>query len=411
MSFVPGQRPWSQLNSNWQGIFNVVGELPNVLGSSLQMGVPNVQLGDLAYVTTGVPGLYVCTSPTQGAAVWVLLSGGGGGSVPPLLYTVFVGKNGIDGTADGSIGKPFLTVQAAMEYAWTTYVLPFGPQPVPPFLRPCVFVSAGTYDDGDLVLPPQICVMGEGFNHSRITGNWTIDARWSNYPPPGALVPDDMRSSWINVGLFGQVNIDFNTFSSNEGKLYALGCRFAGNVVIAEKRVNPVSNSLTATACEFLGDLTLIGIPTILEGCVTRGGTLFITQAIGGVFVDVDNIFQSSGGSLGNVVVTSLNAVMPPYDCTFGHSVQPGCSLTLDGQYIVIKADVSSLPLQSLITLMGGAPSVDALITRVNQANFSGATIDRPTAPYVAQPWFDTTLVIPIWWNGAAWINAAGVLV
>ena len=80
MSFVPGQRPWSQLNSNWQGIFNVVGELPNVLGSSLQMGVPNVQLGDLAYVTTGVPGLYVCTSPTQGAAVWVLLSGGGGGT-------------------------------------------------------------------------------------------------------------------------------------------------------------------------------------------------------------------------------------------------------------------------------------------------------------------------------------------
>jgi hypothetical protein len=342
----------------------------------------------------------------------------GGGSDPDLMtYTVFVAKNGNDGTGDGSVEKPFVTVQAAMEYAWTTYVLPLGPQPASPFTRPCVFVNAGTYDDGSLVLPPQICVMGEGFNHSRIVGDWSIDARWSNYvpaslpSPPSVLVPNDFRSSWINVGLFGAIDFDFDTVFSNEGKIYALGCRFGGNVTIAEKRVNPVSNSLTMSLCEILADLTLIGIPTLLESCVMKGGTLFITQAIGTVFADVDNIFESSGGSLSNIVVTSLNGVMPPYDCKFSHFAQAGTTLTLNGIYSRVQADLGAIPLQGLIGLASSA-SLNQII-RLNQLNWSGVTAERPPSGlYIGQQYYDTSLGaagLPIWWNGAAWINAAGV--
>jgi hypothetical protein len=305
-----------------------------------------------------------------------------------------------------------------MEYAWTTYVLPVEPQPSSPFTRPCVFVNAGTYVEAALVLPPQICVMGLGFNHSRIVGNWTIDARWSNYvpaslpSPPSVLVPSDMRSSWINVGLFGTVSFDFDPVFSNEGKIYALGCRFAADVTIAEKRVNPVSNSITFTTCEFLSDLTLIGIPTLMEGCVTKGGTLFITQAIGGSPSDVDNIFESSGGSIGNIVVTSLNGVMPAYSCTFAHLAQPDTTLTLNGAFSLIKADLGSVPLQSAVVLAGGASL--SQIFRINQLNWSGVTASRPVAPYVGQQYYDTALGaagLPIWWNGAAWMDAAGVLV
>jgi hypothetical protein len=350
----------------------------------------------------GLPDVWIAASNASG-------TGPPGPGVPPKLYTVYVGKNGNDGTADGSIGKPFLTVQAAMEFAWTTYVLPVEPQPVSPFRRPCVYVNAGTYDDGPLVLPPQICVMGEGFNHSRIVGNWTIDARWSNYvpaslpSPPSVLVPSDMRSSWINVGLFGTVSFDFNTVFSNEGKIYALGCRFGNTVTIAEKRVNPVSNSVTFTACEFLSDLTLIGIPALLEGCVTKGGTLFITQAIGSNPADVDNIFESSGGSIGNIVITSLNGVMPAYSCTFAHLAQPDTTLTLNGTFSLIKADLGGVPLQSLVVLAGGANLNQ--IFRINQLNWSGVTLDRPAGPYVGQQYFDVTLTRPIWWDGAAWIT------
>lgn len=42
----------------------------------------------------------------------------------------------------------------------------------------------------------------------------------------------------------------------------------------------------------------------------------------------------------------------------------------------------------------------------------SGTTLDRPGAQlFVGQPYFDTTLNIPIWWNGKHWVNSAGTTV
>lgn len=42
-----------------------------------------------------------------------------------------------------------------------------------------------------------------------------------------------------------------------------------------------------------------------------------------------------------------------------------------------------------------------------------GATAKRPTATptfalSVGQTYFDTSLGIPIWWNGTAWVNSSG---
>lgn len=41
----------------------------------------------------------------------------------------------------------------------------------------------------------------------------------------------------------------------------------------------------------------------------------------------------------------------------------------------------------------------------------SGNTASRPVAFSIGQPYFDTTLGHQIWWNGAAWVNAAGAVV
>jgi hypothetical protein len=42
----------------------------------------------------------------------------------------------------------------------------------------------------------------------------------------------------------------------------------------------------------------------------------------------------------------------------------------------------------------------------------SGTTTQRPTANLqVGQQFFDTTLVLPIWWTGTKWINASGTAV
>lgn len=341
---------------------------------------------------------------------WVSV-GSGSGSGGLLENHVFVAKNGNDTGADGSISKPFLTVQAAMEYAWTTYVFPLGPQPTSPFTRPTVYVCAGTYDDGPLVLPPQICVLGQGFNHSRIVGDWTIDIRWANYSPPtlpsppSVLVPNDFRSSWLNVGLFGNIDINFDVNVSNEGKLYAIDVRFGGNVTLTEKTANPVSNSATFSGVEFLGDVTLNGIPTVFEHVFVRSGTLYVNQSIG---TGVDNLVTSDG-SIGNIVITSTSPLAPVYDCSFGHVVQPGATLVLNGPYISIRADITSLPIQPLITFNGGTTT--KIISMINQICFSDITPNRPTSPTVGLMFFDTTLGIPIWFNGVNWINAMGGIV
>lgn len=42
----------------------------------------------------------------------------------------------------------------------------------------------------------------------------------------------------------------------------------------------------------------------------------------------------------------------------------------------------------------------------------SGVTAKRPTKfLWVGRRFFDTTLGIPIWYNGAAWVNASGAVV
>jgi hypothetical protein len=42
----------------------------------------------------------------------------------------------------------------------------------------------------------------------------------------------------------------------------------------------------------------------------------------------------------------------------------------------------------------------------------SGNTADRPAVQlYIGQTYYDTTLGIPIWWNGTVWKNASGTTV
>jgi hypothetical protein len=42
----------------------------------------------------------------------------------------------------------------------------------------------------------------------------------------------------------------------------------------------------------------------------------------------------------------------------------------------------------------------------------SGVTADRPAVQlHIGQTYYDTTLGIPIWWNGTVWKNASGTTV
>jgi hypothetical protein len=54
---------------------------------------------------------------------------------------------------------------------------------------------------------------------------------------------------------------------------------------------------------------------------------------------------------------------------------------------------------------------IDAFTQYVSIPN-SGTTEQRPGAQvYVGQMYFDTTLNIPVWWNGKHWVNSSGTTV
>jgi hypothetical protein len=55
-----------------------------------------------------------------------------------------------------------------------------------------------------------------------------------------------------------------------------------------------------------------------------------------------------------------------------------------------------------------------ALVSQLRflQAPDAGTTGQRPvTGLYVGQPFFDTTLGLPVWWRGDGWVNAVGATV
>ena len=55
--------------------------------------------------------------------------------------------------------------------------------------------------------------------------------------------------------------------------------------------------------------------------------------------------------------------------------------------------------------------NLDAFLTAISTPQ-NGATADRPTQNLqVGQFYFDTTLGIPIWYNGTVWKNASGTTV
>jgi hypothetical protein len=59
-------------------------------------------------------------------------------------------------------------------------------------------------------------------------------------------------------------------------------------------------------------------------------------------------------------------------------------------------------PGQNLDAIRRSANAIFALLTA------SGPTASRPAASFTGQPYFDTTLGFPVWWNGSAWVNSSG---
>jgi hypothetical protein len=78
---------------------------------------------------------------------------------------------------------------------------------------------------------------------------------------------------------------------------------------------------------------------------------------------------------------------------------------------ITINADASAGP--NVDTLSGYTGTIIKRFIDQDTALLlnTGVTGSRPTAVQIGQRYFDTTLGIPIWWNGTHWVNASGTTV
>ena len=265
-------------------------------------------------------------------------------------FFFYVAKNGNDTTGNGSVARPYLTVQAGINAAKLVATVT---------TRACVMVMPGTYTE-TYVLPANVLIKGQGYNQSRLIGNWTLDA---NFTPAG-----DHRSGWSDVGLFGgTITANFLALTSNEGKLYSWNTRFGGAIVATSfSTINQWLNF----GGEVFGPLTLNGMNTQFNNVVTQNsGAITCNYQAGG-----QNAFAQSGGFRS---ATTINGVGGTFTAYLHGDIEDGASLALNGASATVIASVNALPIKSLITFAGGA--TDAQITRNNDANGLGYTPSTPT--------------------------------
>lgn len=269
----------------------------------------------------------------------------GGGDCDPLEYTFFVAKNGNDTTGDGSACNPFLTIQKGIDEA-SAVASPLSPITI----RPVVWVMPGTYSTPTITLKANVLVRGLGFNNTRVTSNWVLDATFVS--PPS----NDARSGWADIGIFGSVTADFNALNSNEGKLYSINARFGGAITLTSKST---INQFLFFGGEIFGPYIQNGMNVQFNGVtVQNSGTITLNFMVGG-----SNSFLQDGGIRAN---TTINGVGGTFNAFLKGNIDRGATLTLNGTGAMVNSGANALPIKSLISLIGGA--LETQITRVNDA-------------------------------------------
>ncbi|MGJ5082734.1 hypothetical protein [Bradyrhizobium sp. HKCCYLS3013] len=75
------------------------------------------------------------------------------------------------------------------------------------------------------------------------------------------------------------------------------------------------------------------------------------------------------------------------------------------GSVIDVPGDVTSCDVQALLSAHDPLPAGTQYFILLGQ---SGATGARPTYPSIGQHFIDTTVGVPLWWDGAAWRDCSG---
>lgn len=155
-----------------------------------------------------------------------------------------------------------------------------------------------------------------------------------------------------------------------------------GNTQIALR--NSISSIVSATPVAGGAGYVVGNVLTVVGGTGTAG-TLTVATV--------------SAGAITSVTITTagLYSAYPPAGCTVTGGAGNGATFNLS----------MSAPVDMTMTNNGGNTVFSGLV-----APKFGSTAQRPTGTKpTGSMYFDTTLVVPIWWTGAVWVNGAGTTV
>lgn len=179
---------------------------------------------------------------------------------------------------------------------------------------------------------------------------------------------------------------------------------------------NPTENTLEA---DVSADGTLqIGYELWLNGRNTTGSTIFngtpVRIATGGG----QNIFITPDAGVGLIVGVATEDIANNSTgrvTTFGevHDLNTAAFVDGDVLYSTSAGALSTTPSSSFVGVVTASHAVSGtlLVSPDRRVVGNGTTAQRPTTRVVGFTYFDSTLGIPVFWSGAAWVNASGAVV
>jgi pectin methylesterase-like acyl-CoA thioesterase len=152
----------------------------------------------------------------QDAATKAYVDSVAGSGVPVTTNVRYVAKNGNDGTGDGSIAKPFLTIQAAINSTGATAVA----NPV------TILIAPGVYTENFIQIRPNMALVAMNPGSVSIVNSVTFGINQS------------LGSGTFNGGMIALVGIkvtspvyDLRTTNANAFTVRILNCEFNGSMI------------------------------------------------------------------------------------------------------------------------------------------------------------------------------------
>jgi hypothetical protein len=254
--------------------------------------------------------------------------------------TVYVAKNGNDTTGNGSLQKPYLTIQAAMNSITDAT----------PTKRYVIKLLAGDYTESSVSLKANVFIIGESRESTKITGSVSLNANFSGSA--------DNRSGFSQLSLISSCDFNWNTVTSAAGKLYFNEVSFSSSLNFYGYN-NPIAQCFFDT-CLMFGSMTVSGINVGVYTNNVNFGNVTLTQHPN---ASMATILVATGGYCSGTVslVTTVNN-FPRRCALFARSYWMD-AITVNGLSSYADVTDSSVPSAGATILNGGN------LIRINESN------------------------------------------